>query len=136
MELFAFVAATSTGLTSIWPFCSLAAPSSPCVSSANHVQLARTVCLDRTHGLCYTRDMTIKRLDHVSVVVDDLAAAIAFFTALGMTLEGEASVEGPWVDRINGIEGVQADIVMMGTPDGHGRLELTKFCNPNMVDME
>ena len=48
--------------------------------------------------------MTIKRLDHVSVVVDDLAAAIAFFTALGMTLEGERPVEGPWVDRVNGID--------------------------------
>ena len=62
--------------------------------------------------------MTIKRLDHVSVVVDDLAAAIAFFTALGMTLEGEAAIEGAWVDRINALEGVQVDIVMMWTPDG------------------
>jgi catechol 2,3-dioxygenase-like lactoylglutathione lyase family enzyme len=105
-------------------------------SSANHVQLARTVGLDRAHGLCDTRDMTIKRLDHVSVVVDDLAAAIAFFTALGMTLEGEAPVEGPWVDRVNGLESVQVDIVMMRTPDGHGRLELTKFRNPKLVEIE
>ena len=66
--------------------------------------------------------MTIKRLDHISVVVDDLAAAIAFFTALGMTLEGEMAVEGPWVDRVNGLESVQVDIVMMRTPDGHGKL--------------
>ena len=73
--------------------------------------------------------MTIKRLDHVSVVVDDLAAAIAFFTALGMTIEGKMPVEGPWVDRVNGLEGVQVDIVMMRTPDGYGRLELTKFRN-------
>jgi catechol 2,3-dioxygenase-like lactoylglutathione lyase family enzyme len=80
--------------------------------------------------------MTIKRLDHVSVVVDDLAAAIAFFTALGMTREGEARVEGPWVDRINGLEGIQVDIVMMQTPDGHGRLELTKFRNPQLVAIE
>lgn len=80
--------------------------------------------------------MTIKRLDHVSVVVDDLAAAIAFFTALGMTVEGEAPVEGPWVDRINGLEKVQVDIVMMRTPDGHGRLELTKFRNPTPVRIE
>ena len=80
--------------------------------------------------------MTIKRLDHVSVVVDDLPAAIAFFTALGMTLEGEAPIEGPWVDRVNGIEGVQVDIVMMRTPDGHGRLELTKFRNPKLVEIE
>jgi len=80
--------------------------------------------------------MTIKRLDHISVVVDDLAAAVAFFTALGMTREGEASVEGPWVDRINRLENVQADIVMMQTPDGHGRLELTKFRNPKLVELE
>jgi catechol 2,3-dioxygenase-like lactoylglutathione lyase family enzyme len=80
--------------------------------------------------------MTIKRLDHISVVVDDLADAIAFFTALGMTVEGKAPVEGPWVDRVNGIEGVQVDIVMMRTPDGHGRLELTKFHNPQLVAIE
>ena len=80
--------------------------------------------------------MTIKRLDHVSVVVDELAPAIAFFSELGMTLEGEAAVEGPWVDRVNGIEGIQVDIVMMQTPDGHGRLELTKFRNPKLVEIE
>ena len=79
--------------------------------------------------------MTIKRLDHVSVVVDDLGAAIDFFTALGMTLEGEAAVEGPWVDRVNGLDNVQVDIVMMRTPDGHGRLELTKFRNPKLVEI-
>jgi hypothetical protein len=80
--------------------------------------------------------MTIKRLDHVSVVVEDLPAAVAFFTALGMTLEGEAAVEGPWADSVNGIEGVQVDIVMMQTPDGHGRLELTRFRNPKLVELE
>jgi catechol 2,3-dioxygenase-like lactoylglutathione lyase family enzyme len=80
--------------------------------------------------------MTIKRLDHVSVVVDDLEAAIAFFTALGMTIEGKMPVEGPWVDRVNGLNRVQVDIVMMRTPDGHGRLELTKFRNPKLVDIE
>jgi catechol 2,3-dioxygenase-like lactoylglutathione lyase family enzyme len=80
--------------------------------------------------------MTIKRLDHVSVVVEDLAAAIAFFTALGMTIEGESPVEGPWVDRINGLEGVRVNIVMMRTPDGHGRLELTKFRNPKLVEIQ
>jgi catechol 2,3-dioxygenase-like lactoylglutathione lyase family enzyme len=80
--------------------------------------------------------MTIKRLDHVSVVVEDLADATAFFTALGMTLDGQAPIEGPWVDRVNGIEGVQVDIVMMETPDGHGKLELTKFRNPELVEIE
>ena len=80
--------------------------------------------------------MTIKRLDHVSVVVVDLPAAVAFFTALGMTIEGEMPIEGPWVDRVNGLESVQVDIVMMRTPDGHGRLELTKFRNPKLVKIE
>src|SRR5678816_4230334 len=80
--------------------------------------------------------MTIKRLDHISVVVDDLEAAIDFFTALGMTVEGRAPVEGAWVDRVNGIEGVRVDIVMMRTPDGHGRLELTKFRHPELVELE
>jgi catechol 2,3-dioxygenase-like lactoylglutathione lyase family enzyme len=80
--------------------------------------------------------MTIKRIDHVSVVVDDLPAAIAFFTSLGMSREGEAAVSGDWVDRINGLEGVQVDIVMMQTPNGQGRLELTKFRNPKLVESE
>ena len=80
--------------------------------------------------------MTIKRMDHVSVVVDDLPAAVAFFTTLGMTVEGETPVEGPWVDLVNGIEGVQVNIVMMQTPDGHGRLELTKFRNPKLVEID
>ncbi|MEO8649382.1 MAG: VOC family protein [Acidobacteriota bacterium] len=80
--------------------------------------------------------MTIKRLDHISVVVDDLAAAVDFFTTLGMTKEGEAPMEGPWVDRINGMEGIKVDIVMMRTPEGHGRLELTKFHAPKLVDVQ
>src|SRR5215470_13805430 len=80
--------------------------------------------------------MTIRKMDHVSVVVEDLAAAIEFFTTLGMTRAGEAALEGPWVDRVNGIAGIQVDIVMMQTPDGHGRLELTRFRNPKLVRIE
>src|SRR3954469_7623764 len=80
--------------------------------------------------------MTIKRLDHVSVVVDDLPAAVSFFTTLGMMVEGRTPVEGPWVDRINRLENVRVDIVIMGTPDGHGRLELTKFHSPQLVAIE
>jgi catechol 2,3-dioxygenase-like lactoylglutathione lyase family enzyme len=80
--------------------------------------------------------MTIKRMDHVSVVVDDLPVAIAFFTTLGMSLDGEMPIEGPWVDRVNGLESVKVDITMMRTPDGHGRLELTKFRNPKLVAIE
>ncbi|HEU4828225.1 MAG TPA: VOC family protein [Gemmatimonadales bacterium] len=80
--------------------------------------------------------MTIKRLDHVSVVVDDLESAIDFFTALGLSIGGRARVGGPWVDRINHLEGIQVDIVMMQTADGHGQLELTKFLSPELVPLE
>ena len=80
--------------------------------------------------------MTIQRMDHVSVVVDDLEAAIAFFVELGMELEGKAPIEGPSVDRLNGLDGVRVDIAMMRTPDGHGRLELTKFHSPTVVRAE
>jgi catechol 2,3-dioxygenase-like lactoylglutathione lyase family enzyme len=75
-------------------------------------------------------DMTIQRMDNVAIVVDDLAAATAFFVELGLELEGEATVEGRWVDRIVGLDGVRSDIAMLRTPDGHGRLELTKFHTP------
>src|SRR5437899_11942705 len=80
--------------------------------------------------------MTIQRMDNVLIVVDDLEAAIAFFVELGMELEGEAPIEGRWVDRIVGLDGVRVDIAMMRTPDGHGRLELTKFHTPTAVSAE
>jgi catechol 2,3-dioxygenase-like lactoylglutathione lyase family enzyme len=80
--------------------------------------------------------MTIQRMDNVGVVVDDLQAATEFFVELGMEREGEAPVEGRWVDRIVGLDDVRADIVMMRTPDGHGRLELTKFHTPTAVSTE
>lgn len=72
-------------------------------------------------------------MDHVGVVVDDLEAATAFFIELGMELEGEAPVEGRWVDRVVGLDDVRVDIAMMRTPDGHGRLELTKFHSPMAI---
>jgi catechol 2,3-dioxygenase-like lactoylglutathione lyase family enzyme len=78
----------------------------------------------------------IKRMDHVSVVVGDLEAAITFFAELGMELEGEAPIEGPTVDRLNGLEGIRVNIAMMRTPDGHGRLELTKFHSPTAISPE
>jgi catechol 2,3-dioxygenase-like lactoylglutathione lyase family enzyme len=70
-------------------------------------------------------------MDHVGIVVDDLAAATEFFVELGLVLEGEAPVEGRWVDRIVALEGVRADIAMMQTPDGNARLELTRFHSPS-----
>ncbi|WP_159940054.1 MULTISPECIES: VOC family protein [unclassified Nocardiopsis] len=75
-------------------------------------------------------------MDHVGVVVDDLEAAIAFFTELGMEVEGRASVEGRWVDGVVGLDGVRGDIAMMRTPDGHGRIELTRFHSPEAVAAE
>jgi catechol 2,3-dioxygenase-like lactoylglutathione lyase family enzyme len=81
-------------------------------------------------------EMTIQRMDHVSVVVDDLKAAIAFFAELGLELEGEALVEGRWVDQVNGLDGVRADIAMMATPDGLGKLELTRFRTPAATGAE
>jgi hypothetical protein len=75
--------------------------------------------------------MTIQRMEHVGIVVNDLAAATAFFVELGLKLQGEGPVEGGWVDRVVGLEGVRAEIAMVETPDGHGRLELTKFHAPS-----
>ncbi len=72
----------------------------------------------------------MQRMDNVGVVVDDLAAAVAFFVELGLELEGEATVEGPWVDGVVGLDDVLCDIAMVRTPDGHNRLELTKFHTP------
>jgi catechol 2,3-dioxygenase-like lactoylglutathione lyase family enzyme len=80
--------------------------------------------------------MAIKKLDHVSIVVEDLAAATDFFAALGMTVVGESPIEGLWVDRINKLENVRVNIVMMATPDGEGKLELTKFHSPELVNLE
>ncbi|HEX3471982.1 MAG TPA: VOC family protein [Silvibacterium sp.] len=70
-------------------------------------------------------------MEHVGIVVNDLAGAIEFFVQLGLELQGNGSVEGGWVDRVVGLDGVRADIAMLQTPDGHGRLELAKFHKPS-----
>ena len=80
--------------------------------------------------------MAIQRMDNVLIVVDDLEAVKAFFAELGMELEGEATNEGPWVDRVVGLNDVRSDIAMMQTPDGHGRVELAKFHTPPAVRAE
>jgi catechol 2,3-dioxygenase-like lactoylglutathione lyase family enzyme len=74
--------------------------------------------------------MTVHRMDHAGIVVEDLAAAVAFFVELGLELEGEAAVEGPWVDRLVGLEGVRADMAMLRVPGGQGRVELSTFRSP------
>jgi catechol 2,3-dioxygenase-like lactoylglutathione lyase family enzyme len=81
-------------------------------------------------------DMTLQRMDNVLIVVDDLDAAKAFFTELGMELEGQAPVEGRHVDLLVGLENVRCEIAMMRTPDGHGRIELDKFHTPTAVRIE
>ena len=75
-------------------------------------------------------------MDNVLIVVEDIEAAKAFFTELGMELEGETTVEGRWVERVVGLDDVRADIAMMRTPDGHGRVELTRFHTPPAVRAE
>src|SRR5258705_11202196 len=82
------------------------------------------------------KKMTLKRMDNVLIVVEDLEAAKAFFAELGLELEGETTVEGSWVDRVVGLKGVRSEIAMMRTPDGHGRVELTKFHTPPAVRAE
>jgi catechol 2,3-dioxygenase-like lactoylglutathione lyase family enzyme len=77
--------------------------------------------------------MTLKRMDNVLIVVDDLEAAKAFFVELGMELEGETLVEGPSVDSLIGLKGVRATLALMRTPDGHGRIELDKFHMPEAI---
>ena len=75
-------------------------------------------------------------MDNVGIVVNDLKAAIAFFVELGLELEGETTVEGRWVDRVVGLDGVRSDIAMLRTPDGHSRLELSKFHTPPATTAE
>ena len=76
--------------------------------------------------------MTVQRMEHVGIVVDDLEGATAFFVELGLKLQGEGQVEGGWVDRVVGLEGVRVEYAMVETPDGHGRLELVKFHSPSV----
>ena len=78
----------------------------------------------------------IERMDNFGLVVDDLAAAIAFFVELGLVLEGEATVEGPLVDRLVGLAHVRSDVAMLRTPDGHSRIELSKFHTPEAVSTD
>jgi catechol 2,3-dioxygenase-like lactoylglutathione lyase family enzyme len=78
-------------------------------------------------------DMTIKRMDNIGIVVESLDDAISFFTELGMKLEGRAMIEGEWAGRVTGLGNQQVEIAMMVTPDGHSRLELSRFLTPPVV---
>jgi catechol 2,3-dioxygenase-like lactoylglutathione lyase family enzyme len=83
-----------------------------------------------------SKPSALLRIDNITVVVEDLPTAIAFFTELGLELEGETTVEGPLVDRIVGLEGVRSDIALMRTPDGDCKLELTKFHRPKAISAQ
>jgi catechol 2,3-dioxygenase-like lactoylglutathione lyase family enzyme len=74
--------------------------------------------------------MTVKRMDNVSIVVEDLDAAIAFFVELGLELEGRAPIEGEWAEGCTGLRGMRVEIAMLRTPDGHSRIELSRFLSP------
>src|SRR5881392_3662522 len=82
------------------------------------------------------RKTTLLQMHNIGIVVDDLKAAISFFAELGLELEGETTVEGQWVDRVVGLDGVRSDIAMLRTPDGHSRLELAKFHTPPATTAE
>jgi catechol 2,3-dioxygenase-like lactoylglutathione lyase family enzyme len=77
--------------------------------------------------------MTVKRMDNVGIVVESLDTAIAFFTELGLTLEGRGTIEGEWAGRVTGLGDQHVEIAMMRTPDGHSRLELSRFLRPEVV---
>src|SRR5215475_7588221 len=77
--------------------------------------------------------MAIKRMDNVGIVVDDLGETIDFFRELGLELEGRATIEGEWAGRVTGLGDQRVEIAMMRTPDGHGRLELSRFLTPPAV---
>ncbi|MBA8886678.1 catechol 2,3-dioxygenase-like lactoylglutathione lyase family enzyme [Dokdonella fugitiva] len=77
--------------------------------------------------------MTIQRMDNIGIVVDDLDATIAFFSELGLELEGRADIEGEWAGRVTGLGDQHVEIAMMRTPDGHSRLELSRFLRPAVV---
>lgn len=77
--------------------------------------------------------MTVQRMDNVGIVVEDLDAAIAFFTELGLTLEGRAPIEGAWADGVTGLRSMRVEIAMLRTPDGHGRIELSRFLAPPVI---
>lgn len=77
--------------------------------------------------------MTVKRMDNVGIVVENIDAAIAFFTELGLELEGRAPIEGDWADGVTGLHNMRVEIAMMRTPDGHSRIELSRFLAPPVV---
>lgn len=92
-----------------------------------------TVVAPRPQGRAYGGVMAVKRMDNVGIVVEDLTASIAFFEELGLDLEGRMMVEGEWAGRVTGLGDQRVEIAMMRTPDGHSRLELSRFIEPATI---
>ena len=87
----------------------------------------------RGSGRHRIRHVAVQRMDNVGIVVEDLSATIAFFRELGLELEGQATIEGEWSGRVTGLPGQRVEIAMMRTPDGHSRLELSRFLTPPVI---
>lgn len=77
--------------------------------------------------------MTVQRLDNTAIVVEDLDAAVAFFSELGLLVDGRAEISGPWADATVGLDGIESEIAVLRTPDGHGRIELTSYTAPTPI---
>jgi len=99
--------------------------------SASALLLSVRYCIHAR--ILYSRRMALKRMDNVGIVVDDLELTIDFFQELGLELEGRATIEGEWAGRVTGLAGQRVEIAMMRTPDGHSRLELSRFLTPPVV---
>jgi catechol 2,3-dioxygenase-like lactoylglutathione lyase family enzyme len=100
------------------------------------MERARTIAVAQRRNkiaLNLGANMSVKRMDNVGIVVEDIDAAIGFFTELGLNLEGRAPIEGDWADGVTGLPGIRVEIAMMCTPDGHSRLELSRFLAPPVV---
>src|SRR4051794_33300257 len=93
----------------------------------------RTISAVLRASFARMRRMTVKRMDNVGIVVDDLPAAIEFFRELGLELEGQAQIDGDWAERVTGLREMRVEVAMMRTPDGHSRLEISRFLSPPAV---
>src|SRR5690349_18424806 len=96
----------------------------------------RSGCGHRGRATRRRSSMAIQRMDNVLIVVEDLDAVISFFVELGLELEGRGPIEGRWVERVIGIDGVRQEVAMLRTPDGHGRIELAMFHTPAAISAE
>src|SRR3989440_1038617 len=105
----------------------------PEIVRGSYLDRSTEAFVDRTDDTLYNGHMALKRMDNVGIVVESLDGAISFFAELGLELEGRAMVEGEWAGRVTGLGDQRVEIAMMRTPDGHSRLELSRFITPPVV---